>query len=71
MSKMGNYVLDLMEQEVEIDYALQEARKLNMGNTVPAMTIIRQAAALAKCSESAVEKFYYNGSQFEDESAPW
>jgi len=71
MSKMGNYVLGLMEQEVEIDYALQEAKKLNMGNTVPAMTIIRQAAKLAKCSESAVEKFYYNGSQFKDESAPW
>jgi len=70
MSKMGNYVLGLMEQEVEIEYALQEAKKLNMGNTVPAMTIIRQAAKLAKCSEGAVEKFYYNGSQF-DESAPW
>ena len=70
MSKMGQYVMELQEKEVDIKYAIIEARNLNMGNTVPTTTIIRQAARLAQCPVRDVIKFYYEGSQF-DESTSW
>lgn len=70
MSKMGQYVMELQEKEVDIKYAIIEARNLNMGNTVPTTTIIRQAAKLARCPVRDVIKFYYEGSQF-DESTSW
>ena len=70
MSKMGQYVMELQEKEVEIDIAIREAKSLNMGNTVPTTTIIRQAARLAQCPVRDVIKFYYEGSQF-DESTSW
>ena len=31
MSKMGQYVMELQEKEVEIDIAIREAKSLNMG----------------------------------------
>ena len=61
MSKMGQYVMELQEKEVEIEIAINEARSLNMGNTVPTTTIIRQAAKLANCDVKDVIKFYYEG----------
>jgi len=70
MSKMGQYVMELQEKEVEINIAIREAKSLNMGNTVPTTTIIRQAAKLAKCDVKDVIKFYYEGSKF-DESTSW
>lgn len=43
----------------EIKYAIQEAKNLNMGNTVPVMTIIRQAAKMARADVSEVYNVYY------------
>ena len=70
MSKIGQYVMELQEKEVDIEYAIIEAKNLNMGNTVPTTTIIRQAAKLAKCPVRDVIKFYYEGSEY-NESTPW
>lgn len=55
MSTTGYYV-----KEVEIKDAILEARNLNMGNTVPTTTIIRQAAKLAKCDVKDVIRIYYD-----------
>lgn len=55
MSNTGYYV-----KEVEIKDAILEARNLNMGNTVPTTTIIRQAAKLAKCDVKDVIRIYYD-----------
>ena len=43
----------------EIKLAIQEAKNLNMGNTVPTATIIKQAAKLARVSEEEVTSVYY------------
>ena len=43
----------------EIKMAIQEAKNLNMGNTVPSATIIKQAAKLAQVTEEEVTTVYY------------
>jgi len=43
----------------EIYYAIQEAKNLNMGNTVPVMTIITQAAKMARADVNEVYNVYY------------
>lgn len=43
----------------EIHYAIQEAKNLNMGNTVPVMTIITQAAKMARADVNEVYNVYY------------
>ena len=71
MSKMGRYVFGLQEKEQEIEMAISEAKSLCMGSNVPNSKIISHAAKLAKCSESEVETFYYNGAKYNVESTPW
>jgi hypothetical protein len=58
----------------EIEYAIQEAKNLNMGNTVPVMTIITQAAKMARTSVDEVYSVYYDkvNKEFSNvESATW
>lgn len=42
----------------EIMYAIQEAKYMNMGNTVPTMTILKQAAKLAHVPIDKVVNVY-------------
>lgn len=50
----------LQNKEVEIKYAIVEAKNMYMGNTVPTTTIIRQAAKLARCDVKDVIRIYYD-----------
>ena len=49
----------MSKKDFEIEYAIIEAKNLNMGNTVPTTTIIHQAAKLAKCDVKVVMRIYY------------